>query len=197
MPALAASFTMPRAEAAAVASMPPNASERTGAAHSVIATGNEASMSARAASAGLKMLYPTPPKSCLTRKIAAKAPRATIHSGVCGGQVKASSRPVTAALPSETLTSRLNTSWLSTSVPTATATATAASSSARHPNRYVAAARAGTSAAKTVHMTRAVSSWSRRWGETETTVVALMLSPLPGRGSPPPASSSRGSVSRI
>ena len=52
-----------------------------------MATGQEISIMARAARAGLTMLPPSPPKNCLTSTMAKTEPQAAIHSGMVGGRL--------------------------------------------------------------------------------------------------------------
>ena len=82
----------------------------------VMATGQEESSTARAASAGLKMLYPMPPKSCLTRKMATKAPDRD-HPQRRGGRAgEGEQQPGDhGAAVARRVIGRLNTSWLRTS----------------------------------------------------------------------------------
>ncbi len=55
---------------------------------------------ARAPKAGLKMLWPKPPKASLTKAMARTEPTTGIHQLTVEGRIKPTSRPVTAALPS-------------------------------------------------------------------------------------------------
>ena len=55
--------------------------------HVVIGTGQLVSIIARAASAGLTMLQPRPPKRCLTTIIAKRLPSTAIQNGMVGGRL--------------------------------------------------------------------------------------------------------------
>ena len=68
--------------------------------HVVICAGNDMSRNILPAMAGLKMLFPKPPKVSFTTPIANKHPSAKIHIGRFEGTLKASNTPVMMADPS-------------------------------------------------------------------------------------------------
>ena len=73
----------------------------------VIATGNAACKTARPTSAGLKTLYPRPPKINLPMAMPMTPPQNTIHSGKVGGNVNPNNNPLMAADQSDTVDSFL------------------------------------------------------------------------------------------
>jgi hypothetical protein len=77
----------------------------------VIWTGHDAMRNALPASAGLKILKPRPPKSCLAITMANTDPMHTIHTGACGGTFMASRRPVSTADPSAAVILFLMINW--------------------------------------------------------------------------------------
>ena len=95
--------------------------------------------------------------------------------------MKASSSPVTTALPSPIVIGRFSASSESTSAARQAATLTAWTSRLRQPKIQTEATAAGASATTTHHMTFAVLAESRRCGEAETTKRSLIawVAPFP------------------
>ena len=80
----------------------------TGAVYWLSSKGNTAMHSARAASAGLKMFLPRPPKIPLITTTATSDPTAHTNQGVAGGRLKANSSPARKADPSAMRGRRFN-----------------------------------------------------------------------------------------
>ena len=129
--------------------------------------GQLVSNTARAASAGLRKLWPRPPKSCLTMMMANALPTAGSHSGAEEGRFRPSSRPVTTADRSFTVTFCPDSFCHRASAITADATAMASIQAARRPNRYRPAAVAGSSAMRTSSIIPCVFSRARICGPVE------------------------------
>ena len=83
--------------------------------------------------AGLKILAPSPPKTCLPIIMAHAAPKVASPGASCGGRQKASSSPVNSALPSLMVTGRRIAFWHSASASTAAAQLAAITLSASVP----------------------------------------------------------------
>ena len=93
----------------------------------------EISRKQRAASAGLMKFLPSPPKQPLQTTMANTEPITGIYRGVCGPRDRASSRPVTTALPSQIVLGFLHTLQNSHSAATAETIASATMPKAFHP----------------------------------------------------------------
>ena len=98
-----------------------------------IALAKEISRKQRAASAGLMKFLPSPPKQPLQTTMANTEPITGIYRGVCGPRERASSRPVTTALPSQIVLGFLQILQNSHSVATADTTARATMPKAFQP----------------------------------------------------------------
>ena len=72
-------------------------SQPAGFGNTVIAVGNDINRNIRPTSAGLKGLFPNPPKVIFPIPIATRLPIIIIHQGVFDGRLNASSNPVTTA----------------------------------------------------------------------------------------------------
>ena len=166
---------------------------------------------ARAASAGLTMFCPMPPKSCLTSTMANSAPRITTQYGMVGGQTKASRMPVTTAERSAQAFSFFMILRYAHSKNTQAATLTMTTVRQRQPKYQIAAISAGTSARHTSNISRRVELGECTCGEDEIVKVPGMnficsqppFPALPHRaagvwpcGSSAPAESRRGSRRR-
>ena len=105
--------------------------------NSVISNGKEISSTTRATMAGLNRFWPMPPNTCLPISIAIKAPTAPVHQGAQGGNVIASSQPVSSAEPSRrNLRTGLPASFSANiSASTAVSSVVRKSSIAGQPNR--------------------------------------------------------------
>ena len=128
---------------------PVSGSSVPGAAKRTSEDGNSSISSARPASAGLKMFWPSPPNRHLTTRTAKTLPSAACQYGTEAGSVRASSRPVTAAEPSVTVWRRRSTAHQSASAATAAAVVTSATIRARRPNTMTPAASGASSAMST------------------------------------------------
>ena len=118
----------------------------------VIGPVKEMSMNARAASAGLNGLYPSPPNACLQMPIANTPPAAAIQSGRSGGRLRARRRPVRTAERSPMEFSRFMARRQSASVTRQAAMQVPARKSARRPKKKIAQPNAGRSAMMTSSM---------------------------------------------
>ena len=123
----------------------------TGSTQVVISSGNDTSSATRASMAGLKMFWPSPPKTCLPITIANPAPTTPIHHGAQGGSVMAISHPVSNADPSSKvdLTGFPASERQRASKPSAASTVTVNRNIAGSPNRNRPKAVAGISASMT------------------------------------------------
>ena len=132
-----------------------------------IALPKEISRKQRPARAGLMKFLPRPPKQHLQTSMANMLPSTGRCSGTDGDSDRASSRPVTAALPSFQVSglwhSLSNTSSHSTAVNTLSRT----TSSACTPKWITPTSVAGNSASSTTRMMKAVVHRSRTWGLEE------------------------------
>ncbi len=68
------------------------------------------------------MFDPRPPKQCFAMAMATNAATIGTYHGAWAGRQNATSRPVTAALPSEMVTRFPRRRWMTSSVPMAVAT---------------------------------------------------------------------------
>ena len=137
-----------------------------GATQFVISTG-QLNINALAASAGLTMFLPIPPKSCLTIMIAKKSPTRTHQQGMVGGHTKAMSMPVTIADRSYSLEGLFSKAHHAHSKNTQPATLIRVTSSARRPKKYTLPISAGNSAISTSRMMVRVLTGVWTWGELE------------------------------
>ena len=137
----------------------------------VIATGNVTIKNARAKSAGLKILYPMPPISCLPKNMAITAPSIGSEKGTPGGRTKASKSPVRTAEPSLSEIFRPIAFWQSASTAAHETTLTRTSARTRQPKRTKDKRSAGMRQAITVHIILETDSFLRTCGEMETTNV--------------------------
>ncbi len=155
--------------------------EPPGAGQVVIAAGNAACRNARPSSAGLKMFWPSPPKTSLPRPIATAPPSSAIQSGMPAGSVRPSSSPVMAAEPSRSVPPGPN----ARSVATAPKVAAASTSSALGPKNQVAAATTGARLITTDHMMRAVESSALRCGDGLMCSSTAVMRPSASGAAPP------------
>ena len=141
----------------------------------VIALPKEISRKQRPARAGLMKFLPRPPKQPLATTIANTAPSTGAYSGTLGLRLRASSRPVTAALQSQTefgfLQIRLKIHSLATALPTLSST----TSSACHPFTMTPTTVVGSRDSSTIFMIKGVVHRSLRCGE-EDRLMAVFIS---------------------
>ncbi len=120
---------------------------------------------ALAPKAGLKILWPKPPKGSLTKAMARIEPITGIHQAVPGGKIKPSSRPVTAALPSpNTPLGVKGTLSITASVNTAAAVLKSMISPARQRKKTRPATTAGKREIRTSTIIRSIVNGLRRNG---------------------------------
>ena len=126
----------------------------------VMALPNEIRRKQRAASAGLMKFLPRPPKQHLTTRIANTEPMIGSAIGVLGERDRASSMPVTAALPSQIEMRRRVTRQNRSSVRIAAPIAARMIQSACRPLTATPTAAAGSSDAATTYMMNGVDHLS-------------------------------------
>ena len=124
----------------------------------------EISRKHRAARAGFMKFFPRPPNRHFTTRMANTPPRKGTYSGTLAGRHSASSRPVTAALPSVTVVGFLVTRQKMASVATEESIHTAMTKNAWKPLTHTPTTAAGSRDRTTSSMTFPVVSRLRRWG---------------------------------
>ena len=154
-----------RGVAEVTASAPRHAEEL----HVVMAPVNDMSMNARAARAGLKGLYPSPPNACFATPIANTPPAPAIHSGRSGGRLSARRRPVRTDERSPIVFSRFIARRQRASVTMHDATHVPIRNAAFSPKNQIEQAVAGRSAMITSSMSALTPIFACVCGELERT----------------------------
>ena len=121
--------------------------------------GQEASSTARAASAGFIKLQPRPPNICLTSRMATALPTRIIHQGAVEGRFSARITPVTAADRSLMRMGFLPSFCQRSSRPTQNTTDSSVTRSACQPKSHTPAMTQGMSAVSTSSISDAVLSF--------------------------------------
>ena len=122
----------------------------------------EISRKHRAARAGFIKFLPRPPNRHFTTRMANTLPRTGTYSGTLAGRHRASSRPVTAALPSDTVEGFRVTRQKRASVAIAESIHTAMTRNAWKPLAHTPTTAAGSRDRRTCSMTFPVVSRFRR-----------------------------------
>ena len=144
---------------------------KAGKVHVVILTGKLACRKARPNKAGLKILAPKPPKTCLPKTIATTAPRAVPAMGKDGGSVIAKRIPVKIADPSSMVSPVFMILLHAYSATIAAKTATRIVTIAFVPKRRRDTIIAGKSAAITVYIIRGTECFPLLCGAGATIVI--------------------------